>query len=484
MSKNLNEKELASIVDKKKELAELLFRQSRGADLYLPLSFGQEALWYIHQLDPDNSAYNTHFVAKINDEINISKLKDSFQEILERHSSLRVNFLVKDGRPVQNINNKSKLSFEYHAAAHIDEKELKSKLLVESQRPFNLEYDDLMRVNLYEVADSEYILLIVIHHIAIDYWSLVILLDELGSIYQSKVNNEANLLPALSCTYNDFIYSQNKMVASTYGQTLLEFWKEQLKGRIPVLNLYKRKDITEIRPNYNSTLFKLNQNTAEQLNNFSKENSTTLYMVLLATFQLLLNKYTGENDIIVGTPTAGRNKSIFDNIVGYFVNPIVLRSDLSHNPSYKEFIKELRQTVLRGLDNQDYPFPLLVEKLQPNRGDHTPIIQAMFAFQKAPRLEGQNITSFMLGDTNAELKLGGLTFKPYELPQQEGQFEITLHMDSNFSGALQYNTDIFEESMMNKMINHFQILLEEVVNHPEYKLSEFSLLTKEEKGQL
>jgi len=278
------------------------------------------------------------------------------------------------------------------------------------------------------------------------------------------------------------------MLAGSAGERLWAYWREQLAGELPVINLPTVSPRSPVQTYQGAShSFSLTEELTQQLKGLAQVEKATLYMTLLAAFQVLLYRYTGQEDILVGCPTFGRTQREFTEIVGYFVNPVVLRANLAGNPTFQAFLSQVRQTVLGAIAHQDYPFPLLVERLQPNRDPtRSPIFQVLFALQKPQQFE-EVVELFAPSETASQVNWGELKLEPFEIPQQEGQFDLTLEMieaGKSLFGVFKYNTDLFEADTITRMSGHFQTLLEAIVTHPQQPVSQFPLLSTAERHQL
>ena len=477
---------LTQLKQQKSEIIQLL-RQRPDIFNVHPLSHGQKALWFLWQLAPQSSAYNQVFSTRICSELNIINLRLAFEKLIERHSCLRSTFPKLDEEPIQQVHQELKVDFQQIDASTWSETELDSDVSHKSQYPFDLENGPVIRVRLFTCSQQKHILLLVIHHIVTDGWSLDIILQELARLYQAEQNGVGASLSSLEYSYSDYVRWQKKMLEGTKGEKLRNYWHQKLKGDLPVLNLPTDK----LRPSiqtYNgaSCHFRISCDLTQQLKQLAKESKATIYMTLLAAFQVLLYRYTGQEDILVGSPVAGRLQSEFKSIVGYLANPVVLRGDLSNNPSFENFLIQVRRNVLEALSHQDYPFPLLVEKLQPQRDpSYSPIFQTSFTLQQLQK--SQDIQKLLVDEVETFVDWGGLKLAPFKIPQQEGQFDLSLEIvegNSSLVGSFKYNTDLFNGSTIEHMANHFQNLLEAVVTNPQQKVGELPLLTGRERHQL
>ena len=477
---------LAQLKQYKTEILQLLRDRPDILNVY-PLSYGQRALWFLWQLAPESHAYNVSFVARICSTVDITAMQKAFEKLIERHPILRTNYPKLGSESIQQVNNFQELNFLQIDASAWSEDELKGKVIESHQQYFDLERGPVMRVRWFTRSKKEHVLLLTIHHIACDAWSLDMLIQELPQLYQVQWADFKTSLSPLKHSYQDYVRWQRNILQETEGERLWNYWQQKLTGDLPALNLATSRQRPPIKTyNGSSHHFKLSDKLTKQLKELALNSGATLYMMLLATFQVFLYRYTGQEDILVGSPTSGRSQAKFASILGYFVDPVVMRANLSGNPSFKDFLAQVRQTVLEALAHQDYPFALLVEKLQPHRDpSRSPIFQASFSllqFQKS-----QDIQKLFVNQIETYVDWGELKIKPYEIPQQEGQLDLGLEMvegSSSVFGVFKYNTDLFDESTIERMAGHFQNLLSAIVENPQQKVSESPLLSEVERHQL
>jgi natural product biosynthesis luciferase-like monooxygenase protein len=455
-----------------------------------PLSFGQQSIWFLHQLDPESAAYNLANAARIQSELDVQALRRSFQALVDRHACLRTNFVtLQGGKTVQRVHAYAEACFEEVNASVSSEAEFIDYLMREAIRTFNLEQDSLLRVKLFKRSSQEYVLLLVLHHIIADFWSLAVIMNELGIIYAAESAGARGHLAPFTFQYIDYVHWQAELLASSKGNELYIYWKNQLSGELPALNLPTDRPRPPVQTYRGASQpFQVNDKITDALKAVCRSREATIFMGLLASFQMLLHRYTGQEDLLVGSPISGRNRADLAGLVGYFVNPIALRADFSADPTAEEFLDQVRRAVLAAFDHQDYPFSLLVERLQPNRDpSRSPVLQAMLSFQKAPLLNEEGLTLFALGEAGAKIQLGGLSIESMALRQRVALFDLTLavtEVDKGLIASIEYNTDLFDAAMIKRMIAHFCALLEEVAANPSMQISALPLLTKSERQQM
>jgi natural product biosynthesis luciferase-like monooxygenase protein/amino acid adenylation domain-containing protein len=454
-----------------------------------PLSYNQRALWFLHQLAPESAAYNIASLVRIDSDLNVSALRRSFQSLVDRHESLRTTFgVTAEGEPIQRIHEHLELCFEEENVAAWSAADLNSYLEEDVRHPFDLEHGPLLRIKLLKRSDHEYVLLLVLHHLITDLWSLSVLVNELGILYLAESAGTQVTLPPLALQYSDYSRWQTELLAGPGSERLWSYWEKQLTGELPVLNLPTDRPRPPLQTYQGASHpFELSAELTQRLNELSRAHGATLYMTLLAAFQTLLHRYTSQEVILVGSPTAGRSVAELGGLVGYFVNPVVLRADFSGDPTFGEFLAQVRQTALSAFEHQDYPFALLVEKLQPQRDpSRSPLFQTMFVFQKTSVLRDEGLALFALGEAGARLELGGLSIESLSLPQRTAQFDLTLNVTETQKGlaaTLEYNKDLFEAATIERMAGHLQVLLEAITTNPAAHLSSLPLLTPAERQQ-
>ncbi|MBW4611022.1 MAG: amino acid adenylation domain-containing protein [Hassallia sp. WJT32-NPBG1] len=458
-------------------------------NLQHPLSYGQRAMWLLHQLAPESAAYNIVSAVRLRGELDIAALQRAFAKLVERHPTLQTTFTTAGREPVQLVHEQIQIDFQQQDVSTWSEEFLNEHLQQTAHLPFNLEQGPLMRVHLFAQSGREHILLLAVHHIVADFWSLAVLAQELGTLYQAETNGISVSLAGLPLQYTDYTRAIAEMLASTKGERLWGYWQKQLAGKLPILNLSTDQPRPAIQTYRGATVpCKLSADLTQKLKTLSRAQGATLYMTLLTAFQVLLYRYTGQEDILVGSPTAGRSRSDLARLVGYFVNPVVLRANLSGNPSFEAFLGQVRHTVLDAFEHQDYPFALLVERLQAVRDPRrSPIFQTMFVLEKAHVQQQESLAAFALGETGARLHLGELEMESLGLEQRVAQFDLTLTMaevNGELAASWEYNTDLFAAATISRMASHFQTLLESIVANPEQCISTLPLLTPSESNQL
>jgi amino acid adenylation domain-containing protein len=442
------------------------------------LSFSQQRLWFLDQFEPGNVAYNISETVRIRGTLNVTALEQGLSEIVRRHEALRTIFAAVEGQPFQQILPPEPLTlFKVDLRLLPDnEREAETQRLIteEAMHIFNLANSPLFRATLLQRSEEEYSLLLTMHHIISDGWSMEVLSRELWALYDAFSKGHPSPLAELPFQYADYAQWQREWFQGEEMEKQLRYWKERLAGAQPMLELptdRPRPVVQSFRGAHHTKV--LPDSLLEGLQALSQESGVTLFMTLLAAFQLLLHRYTGQEDIVVGSPIAGRNRTEVENLIGLFVNTLVLRSDFKGNPTFRELLGQVREVALGAYEHQDLPFEKLVEELKPERqGSYSPLIQVMFALQNKP------MESFQLSQ---------LTISPEILNNNSAQFDLTLLMDDNakgFNTVLIYNPDLFDQTTIERMMGHFQTLIEGIVSTPELRVSELPLLLESERHQL
>ncbi|MBW4459829.1 MAG: amino acid adenylation domain-containing protein [Nodosilinea sp. WJT8-NPBG4] len=466
------------------------------ADVFVfPASFAQQRLWFIDQLLPGDALYTSPLVFRLSGDLQRSHLQRSMQAIVRRHEILRTSFDVVDGQLMQIVADQVDvplplIDLRSHPAPERESIALQD-IWQTLQHPFHLNQQPLFRVQLWQLQNDEHLMLIALHHIIFDEWSSGVLIRELGEGYAASVANKSTALPELPIQYADFAHWQRQWLQGEVLNTQLSYWKQQLKD-VPVLQLPSASPPTSGQPLSQesqgaSHFLELPQRLLEALESLSQQAEVTLFMTLLAVFQTLLHRYTGQTDLAIGTPIANRHQSELEGLIGFFVNSLVLRTNLEGDPTFLELLERVREVTLAAYDHQDLPFEKLVEELQPVRNlGQNPLFQVVFALQNSPM---------------AQLELPGLILSPVNLETKTSRFDLEFYVwtcGDNFRnlwgkgwqhsdglrGMVIYNTELFEASAIASLLKHFQTLLEGIVANPNTHLSALPLLTTEDQQKL
>lgn len=477
-----------SAEEKLRLLKQQLMEKANRENSSFPLSFGQKALWFIQQSAPDRSTYNEALAVKITSSLNVAALKKSFQRLLNRHSVLRTSYIVQEGVLQQQVRGFEEISFEETDASGWDDETIRAKALETYSRPFDLATGPVIRIRLFRRSQADHVLLAVIHHICCDGWSMMVLMDDLSLLYNNETKGTDVPLSPLPLTYSDHVRSEETLLSSPRGEELWKYWNKVLEGELPLLQLPADRSRPAVKTdNGSSAYFNLSPELSAKLKMLSRKEGTSLYVTLLAAFQVLLSKFSGQEDIITGTPVAGRTKSAYERMMGYFVNPVAIRGNTGGDPAFVSFLGQIRKTVLDALSHQEFPFPLIVEKLNiPRDVSRTPVFQAMFFLQTIQQYDSA-AELLIPGNQGTSVKLGDLHLEYFHFPHKEGRFDVTLEMiegKEGLSGLFKYNTDLFDASSIERIIAGFKILLECIAENPAARISELSVLTNEQRAQV
>jgi len=478
-----------TLSEKKQRLVKLYIKEGRASSKMktIPrkkesdpavLSLGQERLWFLDQLEPNSAVYNISRALRLRGALDAPVLQRSLGEVLRRHEPLRTRFEAVEGRPAPVIQAAASLEMplvDLRGLAKPEREEEARRLCAEeAQRPFDLTKDLLLRAKLLRLGAADHILVLTMHHIASDGWSVGLLVRELSTLYEAFVEGKPSPLSELPVQYVDFAVWQREWLQGEALEKQLDYWRKQLEGAPALLEL----PTDHPRPAVQSYRGALMQREFPKpllaaLGELSRREGASLFMTLLAGFQALLHRYTGSDDILVGSPIAGRNRTEVEPLIGFFVNTLVLRGDLSGNPSFRTFLGRTRGAALEAYAHQDAPFERLVEELRPERDmSRSPFFQAMFVLQNAPREAAQ---------------LAGLEVTATMIHSGTSKFDLTLFVrehGGSLQAAVEYNSDLFEAETIGRLLGHYQTLLEGIAANPDQRLSELPLLTSAERHQL
>ena len=443
----------------------------------LPLSFAQQLLWLAHQMDPDGSAYHVSNAVRLTGALDAAAMEQTLTELIRRHESLRTRFVEIADEPVQVIDPPGSLPFPVIDLSKLIESEREAEVMrlarQQAEEPSDLERGPLVRAALLRLGPEAHVLLFTMHHIISDAWSLAILGKEIAILYDAFSAGRPSPLPELPIQYADFAYWQRRLLRD--GQdSQLQYWKQKLAGAPAVLELPKDRP-RPVTQSFNGARhsFQLPLSTTKSLQELSRREGATLFMTLLAAFKVLLSRYSGQEDIVVGTNVANRHRHDIEGLIGVFINNLVLRTDLSGNPSFQTLLGRVREVCLDAYAHQDVPFEKLVEVLQPVRdSSYPPLFQVMLSFQNTP-VEGVEVT----GVTADFVDFGHVTARA-------DLMLILSETNQGLFGVLEYNTDLFDASTAARIVKHFEALLEDVVAHPDKDLKSISFGQEEERRVL
>src|ERR1700754_536948 len=421
----------------KRELLELLL-QDGEVDNTFPVSFSQQRLWFLDQLEPGNPFYNLSTVLQLKGHLTVEALEKAINEVVRRHEIMRTSFRIVDGQVVQVIADELEIQLPIRDLSTLPESlrqaEVERLAALDASLPFDLTQAPLTRLSLLRVSAEEHVLLCTLHHIISDGWSTGVLVREVAVLYEAFSTGRAVTLPELTVQYADYSVWQREWARGVEFGEQLAYWKQQLADAPAVFELPSDRP----RPAVQSFAgarhhFNLSPDLSAQLTALSRREGGTLFMTLLAAFQTLLHRYTNQSDNVVGTPIANRNRAETEALIGFFVNTLAMRTDLSGDPTFRDLLARVRETSLGAYAHQDMPFERLIEELQPERSlSHTPMFQVVFVLHNAPATESRFST---------------LQFSPFEIETTTTHFDLTLSMNATseaLNGWLEYNTDLFE----------------------------------------
>ncbi len=440
-----------------------------------PVSSAQQRLWFLDQLDPGNPAYNLPVAVRLLGSLNQSALQQSFQVLIQRHEILRTTFTMVDQQPMQVVHpdRPFQLTLIDLSAELEPEAQLQKLLRAASYQPFALSQDTLLRGTLIRLQETEHVLLLVMHHIIADNWSLGVLVQELAALYPSLAENRSVALPDLAIQYADFAVWQQEQLRDGQLQPQLDYWARQLADLTPLQLPSDRSHSGQSQRQGAKQTWKLSSHLTTALRQLSQDTDVTLFMLLLTAFKTLLYRYTGQTDVAVGSPIANRNQPETQSLIGFFVNTLVLRSQVCPHFTFRDLLGQVRDITLAAYEHQDLPFEKLVEALQPDRSLHqTPLFQVWFALHNAP---------------SPDLKMGEVTLQPLSLEPDTVQFDLSLEVietSQDLSIAIEYDRNLFDASTIGRWFEHWQTLLWGIVTHPDRRLLDLPLLPAAEQETL
>lgn len=449
--------------------------QRRGRGSQVPLSYAQGRLWLLDQLEPESPLYNNPVAVRLVGPLDTGALERSLNEVVQRHEVLRTTFRAVDGEPSGLVSSDARVRLACedlrHLAVEAREAEARRQALEEARRPFSLSEAPLLRARLWRLADDVHAGLLVMHHIASDGWSAGLLIREVGQLYAALRQGQESPLEELPVQYADYAEWQKEWVEGQLLEQQLAYWTERLQGAPPMLELpADRPRPSRMRFHGRHKSLSLPPELLAGLQSLSRREGVTLFMTLLAGWQAVLMRHSGQDDICVGTPVANRGRTEVENLIGFFVNTLVLRTDVSGNPTFRELLGRVRETALGAYANQDLPFERLVEALSPRRDlSHTPLFQVMLVLNNTPP---------------ASLELRDLRLEPFEIESGTSRFDLTLELgewQGRLAGALEYNSELFEEETAGRLLERFQRFLEEAVAQPELRIQDVDILGVEER---
>ena len=467
-----------ALLDQRLQKQDESHRVTAGGDLAGAVSFAQERLWFLNQLDPDSHVYNITSACHLQGDLNLNALQSALDGVLRRHEVLRTRIRNEDGKPVLALVADEKceitvVSLEEELVTAEDE-HVARLLQAEARRPFDLARDPMLRVTLLRLARQEHILLLSVHHIASDAWSMRILYREIAEFYEAVVVGRQPRLPPLPIQYAEYARQQRRRFQGRALERDLDYWKKQLAGSAPVLALRTDHPRSQRQGHRGAREpFLLDGPLTAELKALSLGQGVTLFMTMLAALQTLLYRYTEQTDILIGTPAANRDQEEIENLIGFFVNTLVLRTNLSGDPTFEEVLRRVREVALGAYAHQDLPFEKLVMELHPERKlRQSPLFQVALVVHET---------------SGRRLCLPDLTIRPLAVDDGTAKFDLTLGVrdaGDSMSAWIEYDTDLFDASTIRRMVSHFRVLLEAAIKSPNTRISELDLLTEPERHRL
>jgi amino acid adenylation domain-containing protein len=485
----LTESLRAQIVERKQELLQFLshYEQStasipppvipRSITEPAPLSFAQERLWFLEQLEPASAVYNICRASRILGKLNPSAIESSLNEIVRRHKVLRSSIRVADGRPVQVVQPPFELNLsvmDLHATSDVErEPEIRQRIQQAAESPFDFAAGRFLRAHVLRVADDEHVLILATHHIVSDAWSMGILTRELWSLYEAYAEGKSSQLEEVQIQYGDFATWQREWLQGEVLEGQLSYWKEQLKD-LSHLNMPTDRP-RPARQSFEAARIPISlpETLTAAIHELSNQAGVTPFMILLAAFEVLLYRYCGQEDVVVGSPIANRGQPEFESLIGFFVNTLVLRADLSGNPTFNALLTQVRDVCLCAYSHQDMPFDKLVHELQPQRDlSRNPLFEVMFVLQNATRRFSG---------------IPGLLIEPIEIESARSPFDLSVFLrerDGKYIGYFEYSTALFNRDRIERMARHLQTLIEGIIANPDQPISTLPILTDLERHQI
>lgn len=465
-----------------------LRRSDDSALPFYPLSSAQKWIWFLDEIAPHNAAHKIKFDARILSKVDVSVFRRALQALIDRHPALRTTYTTLDGEPVQQIHEHQEVFLDVIDSSNWSREKLTERMRKVAECSLDLEKGPLLRAYLFTLPRGKYIFWLFVHQIAVDFWSLEILLEELGILYAAEKSGIPADLPPLDGQYTDYVRWQLNVLASQEGEEHLTYLKKQLAGELPGLNLPTDRPRPPVQT-YNPASYFLTMSDAltQRITKTVQTERTSLDTLLVSAFFVLLYRYTGQEDLLIGAPISEQRHRKFKGIVGYFDNPVPLRADLSGNPTFRAFLRKIHQTIWEAFDHEDYPSHLLPSQLRLNRdASHPPLFQTLFILQE--QQQRRAISPFLLGQGGERIDMNGLVLQSVELNEQ-----VTIFVDlqlmvfeehGSFTALWQYNADLFDEATIERMGRHFQTLLEGIAENPEQTITELPILTEAERHQI
>lgn len=471
-------KRLSGVVQITSEIVPV-FSKGQKALSDIPLSDAQHRKWMIHQMDPFNPWFNTYAMFDIKGTLNEAFMRNSIREVMNRHVILRVVYKLKEGKVIQEESFPS-LDAYYQFVEGVPHDTVYEFAKSEVSKPFNMVTGPLVKFILVKQTEDHYWLIIHMHHIISDGWSIGVLFHELIEYYSASLNNTSVSLPALDIQYPDYSYWQNQLIENGKMENELNFWREKLNGNLSLLEIpsdYPRPPVQRFIGHKIAS--NLDEELIKQLRAIGSNQNASLFMVILAAFKVLLHRYSGEQDIVIGTPVANRNRKELEALIGCFVNTLVLRTSLNDDSTYTEVLESVKATVLEAFEHKDYPFERIVELIAPKRDvSYTPIFQVMFILNESSISNQQRrIMEDKTQNTN-------MVITSLELSNGTSKYDMTLNLEKRMDRwvcSLEYSTDLFSEETATRMLDNLKTLLEGIIAQPTSRIRELPIMTQQEK---
>ncbi|MGD0900818.1 MAG: condensation domain-containing protein, partial [Thermoguttaceae bacterium] len=462
--------------DRRRQLAALLRKKAERSRRF-PLSFAQQRLWLLDRLDPGNPVYNIPLAMRLSGPLDLDALGRTFNEVVARHESLRTKIIVVDDQPVQVVEaarpqNLAMVDLEHVKPAE-REAEARARAAAEARKPFRLDEAPLLRVLLLRFSSTEHVLIVVMHHIISDGWSMGVLFREVALLYEAFRSGRPSPLEPLPVQYADYtVWQRERLQGETLDQ-LLDYWRRRLEGLVPLELPADRPRAIEMPSAGGVEEIRLPPALLDPLRELARQENATLYMTLLAAVQVLLYRYSGQEDFAIGSPIAGRLRKETEGLVGFFVNTLVMRATLAGDPGFRSLLRETRRTALEAFQHQELPFERLVDAVNPERdANRNPLFQVMFTLQNAPW---------------PELTVAGLALSVMPLDTGAAMFELSFTVQEQHGGLLvsaEYDSHLFRPATIQRMLQHLEILLNAIAADPESAVSRLPLLTESERQVL
>ncbi|WP_332855380.1 non-ribosomal peptide synthetase/type I polyketide synthase [Duganella sp. S19_KUP01_CR8] len=460
------------------------YDNTAGAPVVATPSRGQRAMWFLWNLNPDGAEYGLPMAWTIRSPLNVAALEAALHDLVQRHAVLRTSYAAPHGEMVQLIHPQGRAGFQQIDAAGWDAQRLHARLTEAAHLPFDLKNGPVFRCHLFSGSDNEHVLLFNSHHIATDTWSLIIMMDELGVLYRDRVAGQASAPAPDGLSYTDYVAWQSELLASPRGDEHWTYWQAQLAAPAH-LDLPTDRPRPPVQRHAGAGhAFQLSEELTRQVRALAKQEDVTFYTVLLAAFYAVLYRYTGQDDLAVGSPRFGRPPQGYERAVGYFASPCALRVHVAGDTPFAQFLHQVREVLVGAKDHQDFPFPLLVERLGlPRDLSRSPVFQVAFTYQKSQLSHMQGVAAARMGLAGASLDLSGLRLDSYPLELRSVKFDLDFvveEVDGSLRGVCWYNTDLWDPESVAYLVEHFQTLLLGATHAPEVALDRLPMLTENE----